>query len=288
MAERASVKRPPGPDVPAACRSLSAMCSTWCGLEPTASAPNSSTATFSAPVIAAPKKATPTPSMPSVVRILATTMSRVAPGTVLPSARGSSAGKRTMWHATRSVFRATLHGPAPKRGATIAKFPAPRQPGRPNPATLRPRSLDPNLRPESLTKISWPKPLTKTPGQNPRPKPPGQNPRAKTFGQNLWIANRSALQAQWRTASVALSSGGGEGTPVQWRRIGHSLAEVTGPSLGGSMTTLQVSAQKQLRQFVEQIERLEEEKKALTGDIRDKYLEAKATGFDVKALRKIV
>jgi len=54
------------------------------------------------------------------------------------------------------------------------------------------------------------------------------------------------------------------------------------------MTTLQVSAQKQLRQFIEQIERLEEEKKALAGDIRDKYLEAKATGFDVKALRKIV
>ena len=54
------------------------------------------------------------------------------------------------------------------------------------------------------------------------------------------------------------------------------------------MTTLQVSAQKQLRQLVEQIERLEEEKKALAGDIRDKYLEAKAVGFDPKALRKIV
>ena len=54
------------------------------------------------------------------------------------------------------------------------------------------------------------------------------------------------------------------------------------------MTSLQVSAQKQLRQLVEQIERLEEEKKALAGDIRDKYLEAKAVGFDVKALRKIV
>jgi uncharacterized protein (UPF0335 family) len=54
------------------------------------------------------------------------------------------------------------------------------------------------------------------------------------------------------------------------------------------MTTLQVSAQKQLRQLIEQIERLEEEKKALAGDIRDKYLEAKAVGFDVKALRKIV
>ena len=54
------------------------------------------------------------------------------------------------------------------------------------------------------------------------------------------------------------------------------------------MTTLQVSTQNQLRQLVEQIERLEEEKKALTGDIRDKFLEAKAVGFDVKALRKIV
>lgn len=55
-----------------------------------------------------------------------------------------------------------------------------------------------------------------------------------------------------------------------------------------SMTTLQASAQNQLRQFVEQIERLEEEKKALAGDIRDKYAEAKALGFDIKALRQIV
>jgi uncharacterized protein (UPF0335 family) len=54
------------------------------------------------------------------------------------------------------------------------------------------------------------------------------------------------------------------------------------------MTTLQASAQKQLRQLVEQIERLEEEKKALAGDIRDKYHEAKAMGFDVKAMRQIV
>lgn len=54
------------------------------------------------------------------------------------------------------------------------------------------------------------------------------------------------------------------------------------------MTALQASAQKQLRQFIEQIERLEEEKKQTASDIRDKYLEAKAVGFDVKALRKIV
>jgi len=54
------------------------------------------------------------------------------------------------------------------------------------------------------------------------------------------------------------------------------------------MTTLQMSAQNQLRQLVEQIERLEEEKKALAGDLRDKFAEAKAMGFDVKALRKII
>lgn len=54
------------------------------------------------------------------------------------------------------------------------------------------------------------------------------------------------------------------------------------------MTTLQASSQAQLRQFIEQIERLEEEKKAIAGDIKDKYLEAKATGFDVKAMRKII
>ncbi len=54
------------------------------------------------------------------------------------------------------------------------------------------------------------------------------------------------------------------------------------------MTTLQVSAQKQLCQLIEQIERLEEEKKALAADIRDKYLEAKGVGFDAAILRKIV
>jgi uncharacterized protein (UPF0335 family) len=54
------------------------------------------------------------------------------------------------------------------------------------------------------------------------------------------------------------------------------------------MSALQASAQNQLRQYIEQIERLEEEKKALAGDIRDKYLEAKAVGFDVKIMRKVI
>ena len=43
-----------------------------------------------------------------------------------------------------------------------------------------------------------------------------------------------------------------------------------------------------LRAFIERIERLEEEKKALADDIKDVYAEAKGTGFDVKIMRKIV
>lgn len=54
------------------------------------------------------------------------------------------------------------------------------------------------------------------------------------------------------------------------------------------MSTLQVSAQNQLRQLIEQIERLEEEKKALASDIRDKFLESKALGFDVKVMRQVL
>ena len=44
----------------------------------------------------------------------------------------------------------------------------------------------------------------------------------------------------------------------------------------------------QLRSFIERIERLEEEKKALAGDIRDVYAEAKATGFEPKIMRQVI
>ena len=47
-------------------------------------------------------------------------------------------------------------------------------------------------------------------------------------------------------------------------------------------------AKDQLKAFVERIERLEEEKKALSDDIRDVYAEAKGNGFDVKSLRVVV
>jgi len=47
-------------------------------------------------------------------------------------------------------------------------------------------------------------------------------------------------------------------------------------------------AKEHLKAFIERIERLEEEKKTITDDVRDVYAEAKANGFDAKALREIV
>jgi len=47
-------------------------------------------------------------------------------------------------------------------------------------------------------------------------------------------------------------------------------------------------AKDQLKAIIERIERLEEEKKTISDDIRDVYAEAKGNGFDVKALRAIV
>lgn len=47
-------------------------------------------------------------------------------------------------------------------------------------------------------------------------------------------------------------------------------------------------AKEQLRSIIERVERCEEEKKAISDDIRDIYAEAKGNGFDVKALRTIM
>ena len=43
-----------------------------------------------------------------------------------------------------------------------------------------------------------------------------------------------------------------------------------------------------LRLLVERVERLESEKKGISDDIKDVYLEAKGTGYDVKIMRQIV
>ena len=47
-------------------------------------------------------------------------------------------------------------------------------------------------------------------------------------------------------------------------------------------------AQDQIRAFIERIERLEEEKASIAGDIKEVYAEAKGNGFDTKVLRKLI
>ena len=47
-------------------------------------------------------------------------------------------------------------------------------------------------------------------------------------------------------------------------------------------------AGEQLKSFIERIERLEEEKRTLSGDIKDVYAEAKGTGFEPKIMRQII
>lgn len=47
-------------------------------------------------------------------------------------------------------------------------------------------------------------------------------------------------------------------------------------------------AGERLKSFVERIERLEEEKVALSADIREVYAEAKGAGFDIKVMRQLI
>lgn len=65
--------------------------------------------------------------------------------------------------------------------------------------------------------------------------------------------------------------------------IGHNNP----PADDAAFNTESVAAD-QLKSFVERIEKLEEEKAGIAGDIRDTYAEAKGNGFDTKILRRII
>jgi len=52
--------------------------------------------------------------------------------------------------------------------------------------------------------------------------------------------------------------------------------------------TTETVAAAELRQFIERVERLEEEKAAIQGDIKDVMGEAKGRGYDTKAIRTII
>lgn len=53
-------------------------------------------------------------------------------------------------------------------------------------------------------------------------------------------------------------------------------------------TSTKAVAATQLKSVIDRVERLEEDKATVAGDIKQVYAEAKANGFDVKIIRKIV
>ena len=63
---------------------------------------------------------------------------------------------------------------------------------------------------------------------------------------------------------------------------GSFIAAETAPQ------SLTQTAQERLRQLIQRIEKLEEEKANVAADIKEVYGEAKSTGFDTKVMRKVV
>ena len=57
---------------------------------------------------------------------------------------------------------------------------------------------------------------------------------------------------------------------------------------GAAAAALTEAAREKLKQVVSKIERLEEEKKEVGGQIKDVYAEAKSMGYDTKALRAVI
>ncbi len=66
------------------------------------------------------------------------------------------------------------------------------------------------------------------------------------------------------------------------------MAAQTAAASDNTGTSSTSFAENQLKAVLERIQRLEEEKKNISDDIRDVYAEAKGNGFDVKALRRLV
>src|SRR5512144_2508657 len=68
----------------------------------------------------------------------------------------------------------------------------------------------------------------------------------------------------------------------------HGVADMPDGSAISKKTKAGPISAERLKSFVERIEKLEEERHAIGGDIRDVYSEAKGVGYDVKTMRKVV
>ena len=75
---------------------------------------------------------------------------------------------------------------------------------------------------------------------------------------------------------------------MRMARPAAAVKDATGPEAGPENAQWGNIAADRLRSLVERIERLEEERKALSSDIKDIYGEAKSAGFDPKVLRALI
>ncbi len=106
---------------------------------------------------------------------------------------------------------------------------------------------------------------------------------------------RSLLAAHGQDGNIL--AGGQSLVPAMNFRLARPASLIASrPCCGGSITTggegimpdVGGIAGAQLKSFIERIERLEEEKRALGEDIKEVYAEAKGTGFDPKIMRQIL
>ena len=74
----------------------------------------------------------------------------------------------------------------------------------------------------------------------------------------------------------------------RWKIWSIAMAKRSRTCRKFALQSLTQAAKEKLRQLVAKIERLEEEKKEVAEQIKDVYAEAKAIGFDTKALRQVV
>ncbi len=80
---------------------------------------------------------------------------------------------------------------------------------------------------------------------------------------------------------LAWEGAGGYGSDPDFDEGFPTMSDEQSNQIGGI-------AAEALRQFIERIERLEEEKATIAADIKDVYAQAKSQGFDTKIIRKII
>ncbi len=76
--------------------------------------------------------------------------------------------------------------------------------------------------------------------------------------------------------------------PIPQFSFGASTAMADDASFASHPDVMTATAQGRLKTIIERIERLEEDKAAIAGDIKEVMAEAKGEGFDTKILRKVV